>query len=33
MPDGRKVAVKKLQKRAITVVYVEEDFIRVITVF
>ncbi len=33
MPDGSKVAVKKLQKRTITVVYVEEDFIRVITVF
>jgi len=34
MPDGRKVAVKRIQNRAITVVYVEEEkLIRIITVF
>ena len=34
MPDGRKVAVKTVQNRILTVVYREEEnFIRVITVF
>jgi uncharacterized DUF497 family protein len=34
MPDGRKIAVKTVQNRTITVVYFEEEkFIRVITVY
>lgn len=34
MPDGRKVAVRTISNRTITVVYLEEEnVIRVITVF
>lgn len=34
MPDGRKIAVKTIQNRIITVVYIEEEnFIKVITVY
>ena len=34
MPDGRKIAVKTIQNRVITVVFVEEEnFIKIITVY